>query len=143
MSRIMAIDYGTKRTGIAVTDSSRLIARGLTTVPTKDLVSYLKDYFAKEEVEILVVGEPKTLDNKKGKMGHITDAIVKDLQRKFPEKKLMRSDERFTSKIAFESLLMTGLKKKDRQNKDLVDEVSATLILQSFLESPAYKNTLH
>ncbi|MEW6469536.1 MAG: Holliday junction resolvase RuvX [Bacteroidota bacterium] len=134
MGRIMAIDYGSKRVGIAVTDPGRIIASGLTTVHAKDVMEFLKSYFEKEAVEIIVVGEPKGLNNKKDEVSAAADRFSKELGRKFPDKIIERLDERFTSKIASRTLIESGLKKKDRQNKALVDEISATLILQDYLE---------
>jgi putative Holliday junction resolvase len=138
MGRILAIDYGSKRVGIAVTDPLRMIANGLTTVHSKDVIAFLEDYFKKETVDEVVVGEPKTLENKKSDSARFIDPFVKHLQKKFPDKKIVRYDERFTSALAHQAMLMGGLKKKDRQNKETVDMVSATILLQdymSFLES--------
>lgn len=138
MGRILAIDYGSKRVGIAVTDTLRMIANGLTTVHSKDVISFLEDYFKKETVDEIVVGEPKTLQNKKSDSARFIDPFVKHLQKKFPDKKIVRYDERFTSVLAHQAMMMGGLKKKDRQNKETVDMMSATILLQdymSFLES--------
>jgi putative Holliday junction resolvase len=138
MGRILAIDYGSKRVGIAVTDPLRMIANGLTTVHSKDVISFLENYLKKESVDEIVVGEPKTLQNQKSDSARFIDPFVKHLQKKFPEKKIVRYDERFTSALAHQTMLMGGLKKKDRQNKETVDMVSATILLQdymSFLES--------
>jgi putative Holliday junction resolvase len=138
MGRILAIDYGSKRVGIAVTDPLRMIANGLTTVHSKDVISFLEDYFKKETVDEIVVGEPKTLQNKKSDSARFIDPFVKHLQKKFPDKKIVRYDERFTSALAHQTMLMGGLKKKDRQNRETVDMISATILLQdymSFLES--------
>lgn len=131
----MAIDYGLKRCGIAVSDPLRIIANGLTTVRTREIFSFLEDYFKKEEVDVIVVGEPKKLS---GKATHATlpaEKFAAQLAEKFPGKKIARIDERFTSKMAVQTLVDSGLKKKDRQNKALVDEVSATIILQSYMET--------
>jgi putative Holliday junction resolvase len=133
MARLLAIDYGTKRCGIAVSDPLQMIATGLTTVHSKDILTFLETYFQKEKVEVIVVGEPKKMN------GEATDATVhvnnfiKQLQKKFPEIKIARVDERFTSKMAFQTMIDSGLKKKARQNKELVDEISATIILQSYM----------
>lgn len=135
MGRIMAIDYGSKRVGIAVTDSLRMIATGLTTVHSKDLIHFLVEYFNKEAVDIIVVGEPKTLQNNKSESARFIDPFVKHLQRKFPDKKIERLDERFTSLIAKQTVLQSGLKKKDRQNKENIDVISATIILQDYLNT--------
>ena len=133
MARVMALDYGVKRTGIAVTDELQMIASGLTTVDTPNLLNFLKDYFKKEKVETVVVGEPKQKDNSASQSEVFIAEFLKKFREKFPEIKLVRVDERFTSKMAFQTMIDSGLKKKKRQNKALVDEVSATIILQSYL----------
>ena len=130
----MSIDFGSKRVGIAVTDTMQMIASGLTTVPAKDIMEYLTNYFSKEEVDTVVVGDPKTLSNKDTHGTIPADNFVKQLKKKFPEKRVERMDERFTSKMAFQTMIDSGLKKKQRQNKELVDEISATIILQSYME---------
>ena len=135
MARIMAIDYGSKRVGIAVTDTLQIIATGLTTVHSKDLIEFLKKYLIKEEVECIVVGEPKRLNNLPSDSARFIDPFVINLKRTFPNLKVERMDERFTSKMAFQTMIDSGLKKKDRQNKELVDEISATIILQSYMIS--------
>lgn len=135
MARILAIDFGTKRTGIAVTDELQIIASGLTTVNTKELLQFLKDYTQKEQVELFLVGEPKQMDNTASESEiHILPFIMK-LQKMFPNIPVQRVDERFTSKMAFQTMIDSGLKKKQRKNKALIDEISATLILQSYLYS--------
>jgi putative Holliday junction resolvase len=133
MARIMAIDYGSKRVGIAVTDSLQIIASGLTTVHSKDLIQYIEDYLKKETVECIVVGEPKTLQNEASDSARFIDPFVTHLTRKFPHIKIARYDERFTSALAHQTMLMGGLKKKARANKDTVDMVSATIILQDYM----------
>jgi putative Holliday junction resolvase len=133
MGRILAIDYGSKRVGLAVTDNLRLIATGLTTVHSKDLIVFLENYFKKETVDIIVVGEPKTLQNNKSDSARFIDPFVTHLQRKFPEKKIERYDERFTSAMAHQTILAGGLKKKDRQDKGTVDMISAIIILQDYM----------
>ncbi|PBQ30871.1 Holliday junction resolvase RuvX [Sphingobacteriaceae bacterium] len=133
MGRILAIDYGSKRVGLAVTDSLRIIATGLTTVHSKDLIEYLENYFKREAVDIIVVGEPKTLQNDKSDSARFIDPFVVHLQRKFPDKKIERYDERFTSAMAHQTMLSGGLKKKDRQAKDTVDMISAIIILQDYM----------
>jgi len=133
MGRILAIDYGSKRVGLAVTDSLRIIATGLTTVHSKDLIEYLESYFKKETVDIIVVGEPKTMQNDKSDSARFIDPFVVHLQRKFPDKKIERYDERFTSAMAHQTMLSGGLKKKDRQAKDTVDMISAIIILQDYM----------
>ncbi len=133
MARVMALDYGVKRTGIAVTDELQMIASGLTTIDTPSLLNFLEDYFKKEKVETVVVGEPKQKDNSASQSEVFIAEFLKKFAEKFPEMKLVRVDERFTSKMAFQTMIDSGLKKKKRQNKALVDEVSATIILQSYL----------
>lgn len=133
MARIMAIDFGTKRTGIAVTDELQIIASGLTTVPTRELIDFLRAYFSGEEVELVLVGEPKRMDNTASQSEVAIGEFLKTFAKQFPEKKIKRVDERFTSKMAFQSMIDGGLKKKQRQNKALVDQISATIILQSYL----------
>ena len=135
MPRILAIDYGQKRVGIAVTDSEQIIASGLTTVHTKDLISFLKQYVTKETVSAFVVGEAKNLDNSPAESARFIEPFVRRLVKEFPDTPIHRVDERFTSKMAFQSMIDGGLKKKSRQNKALVDEISATIILQSYLDS--------
>ncbi len=133
MARILAIDYGEKRTGIAVTDPLQIIASGLTTVSTKDLLKYLKDYVSKEQVERIVVGQPRRLNNEPSEVEHKIQQFIITLHKELPEISVVRIDERFTSKIAFQSMLDAGVKKKDRRKKELLDKVSATVILQSYL----------
>lgn len=133
MARILAIDYGSKRVGLAVTDSLRLIASGLASVHSKDVIAFLEDYFKKEAVDEIVVGEPKTLKNEKSDSSRFIDPFVRHLQKKFPGKKIVRFDERFTSTLAHQTMLMGGLKKKDRQNKETVDVISAIIILQDYM----------
>lgn len=135
MSRILAIDYGTKRTGIAITDELQMIASGLTTVETKDLLKFLTEYMAKEKVSLILVGEPKQMDNTASESEVFISAFLKKMGKQFPNIPLERVDERFTSKMAFQTMIDSGLKKKQRKNKALIDEISATLILQSYLYS--------
>lgn len=134
MARILAVDYGGKRVGLAVTDTLQMIAGGLTTVATKEIFVFLKNYFAKEIVECIVVGEPKRLNNTETHSTEMTEKFVKELKQKYPSLKVERMDERFTSKMAFQTMIDGGLKKKDRRNKETVDMVSATIILQSYME---------
>ncbi|WP_298344759.1 Holliday junction resolvase RuvX [uncultured Algibacter sp.] len=135
MARVLAIDFGTKRTGIAVTDELQIIASGLTTVDTKQLLQFLKDYTTKESVELFLVGEPKQMDNSASESEvHIANFIIK-LEKTIPNIPVKRIDERFTSKMAFQTMIDSGLKKNQRKNKGLIDEISATLILQSYLYS--------
>lgn len=135
MGRILAIDYGIKRSGIAVTDPERIIASGLTTVNTPTLMQFLKDYCGKEPVDIFLVGEAKHLDNTPSESMRYIEPFVKKLAETFPEKQIARIDERFTSKLAFQAMIDGGLKKKQRQNKGMIDQVSATIMLQDYLES--------
>lgn len=135
MGRFLALDYGTKRTGIAVTDILNIIANGLTTVPTHTLLDFLKSYLAKEDVERIVVGLPKQMNNEySDNMKHIRP-FVKKLEGVFPNIRVEYYDERFTSALAHRTMIDAGLKKTDRQNKALVDEISATIILQDYMES--------
>lgn len=133
MARIIALDFGKQRTGIAVTDELQLIASGLATVKTKDLLQYLKDYTAKENIAGIVVGEPRQWDNTPSQSEESIQVFMKKLKTSFPLIPIDRQDERFTSKVAFQTMVEAGLKKKKRQNKELIDEISATLILQSYL----------
>lgn len=135
MARILAIDYGMKRTGIAVTDELQIIASGLTTVTTKKLLQFLKNYTTKESVELFLVGEPKQMDNSASESEILIQPFLATLEKQFPNIPVKRVDERFTSKIAFQTMIDSGLKKGKRRNKALVDEISATLILQSYLYS--------
>lgn len=134
MPRILAIDYGKKRTGLAVTDPLQMIATGLTTVATHDLIPYLKKYLALEAVELFLIGDPKNLDGEATDATALVTECVRILQKNFPQVPVKKVDERFTSKLAFRSMIDSGLKKKDRQNKGLVDEISATIILQEYLQ---------
>jgi len=133
MARILAIDYGSKRVGIAVTDPFQIIATGLTTVHSKDVIDFLKKYCENEVVECFVVGEPKQMNSEPSDSARFIEPFVVHLKRTFPQIKVERMDERFTSKMAFQTMIDSGLKKKARQNKELVDEISATIILQSYM----------
>ncbi|MFY7669871.1 Holliday junction resolvase RuvX [Tenacibaculum sp. MEBiC06402] len=133
MARILAIDFGLKRTGIAVTDELQIIASGLTTVPTEDLFSFLKDYISRENVELFIVGKPKQMDNTDSESEQLILPFLEKLKKEIPTIPFERVDERFTSKMAFQTMIDGGLKKKQRRNKALVDEISATIILQSYL----------
>ena len=135
MSRILAIDFGKKRTGIAVTDSLQVIANGLTTVATNELMKFILDYISKEKVERIIVGHPKTMNNEDSDNMKSIIPFVNQLKKKVPNIPVEYFDERFTSVLAHKAMLDGGLKKKSRQNKALVDEISATIILQSYLES--------
>ncbi len=135
MGRILAIDYGSKRVGLAVTDELQIIATGLTTVHSKDLIKFLEDYVARENVERFVVGDARNMDNSKSDSARFIEPFVVHLKRKFPQIPVDRIDERFTSKMAFQTMIDSGINKKARKNKALVDKISATIILQSWLES--------
>jgi putative holliday junction resolvase len=135
MGRILAIDYGRKRVGLAVTDELKMIASPLATVPAHEIFSYLKEYTGKNNVECFVVGEPKQMNNTESESVRYIDPFVKKLKNEFREIAVKRMDERFTSLIALQTIRNSGLKKKDRSDKSLIDSISATLILQSFLES--------
>ena len=138
LGRILAIDYGSKRVGVAVTDVEKIIATRLDTVHSKDIISFLEDYIKKEEVECIVVGEPKQLNNQQSESAKIIDPFVVHLNRKFPNIAIERMDERFTSKIAKQTIVDAGVKKKQRTNKEFVDGVSATIILQSYMKYKGY-----
>ncbi|WP_298488330.1 Holliday junction resolvase RuvX [uncultured Maribacter sp.] len=133
MGRILAIDFGRKRTGIAVTDELQIIASGLTTVATHDLVAFLQKYVAEEKVDVIIVGEPKQMDNTPSESEAYIIPFLNRLAKVFPNMPVERQDERFTSKMAFQAMIDSGLKKKQRKNKALVDEISATIILQAYL----------
>lgn len=135
MGRIIAIDYGKKRTGLAVTDPLQIIAGGLATVMTQELIPYLKKYLQQETVELFIVGEPKNLDGTNTDATAFAAECVRILQKNFPTIPVKKLDERFTSKMAFQSMLQSGMKKKDRQNKSLVDEISAIILLQNYLQT--------
>ena len=132
--RILALDYGSKRTGIAVTDELQLIASGLKTVPTQDLMETLDAYVSQEKVQTIVVGEPKRMDATPSAIMDEINTLIRHLEKTFPDVSIEKQDERFTSKMAAQSLVASGVKKKKRQDKALVDEVSATLILQAYLD---------
>ncbi|UZD38419.1 Holliday junction resolvase RuvX [Capnocytophaga ochracea] len=135
--RLLAIDYGTKRTGIAVTDPLQIIASGLCTVETPTLLAFLKQYTAEEAVEAFVIGQPKRMNSEDSSVEAEIQKFISKLQQEFPETPIYRQDERFTSKLAFQTMIDSGLKKKQRQNKALIDEISATIILQEFLSGRA------
>ena len=135
MGRVLAIDYGEKRTGIAITDPLQIVASGLTTVDTNTLIDFLKNYCSEENVDLFVVGLPKQMNNQPSQSESLIKPFLKKLKSNFPRISIIRIDERFTSKIAFRTMIDLGLKKNQRQNKLLVDQISATLILQSYLDS--------
>ena len=133
MARILCIDYGKKRTGIAVSDPLQIIATGLTTIQSNELISFLKKYFTHENVELIVIGDPKNLDNTDTHATPLVNAIIEKIKKEFPHIPLKKMDERFTSKLAKQAMLEMGMKKKDRQNKANVDEIAATILLQEFM----------
>jgi len=140
MGRIVSIDYGKKRAGVAVTDVLQLIANGLCTVQSSQLIAFLKAYVAKEPVDKFVVGLPRQMNNEFSESMKYIEPFVKNLSKNFPEIPVEMVDERFTSAIAHQTMIDGGLKKKDRQNKALVDEISAVIILQSYMESQRFRN---
>ena len=135
MERILAIDYGLKRTGIAITDEMQIIASGLTTVETPKLFDYLHQLFRTENIKTIVVGEPKQMNGLASESAPLIEAFVTKFKNTFPKITVVRMDERFTSKIAFQTMIDSGLKKKQRQNKGLIDEIAATIMLQDYLAS--------
>jgi len=134
MGRIVALDYGQKRTGIAATDPLQMIANSLTTVPSSEVISFLVSYVSREQVDSFVVGYPRQMNNSPSEAVKYIDPFIALLKKNFPDKEIFLADERFTSKMAVQTMVMGGVKKKDRQNKALIDAISATIILQSFLE---------
>ena len=135
MGRIMAIDYGKVRTGLAVTDPVRIIATALTTVETPTLLPYLKDYCAREEVDLFVVGEAKRMDGSPSESMQYIEPFVASLRTAFPDKEVARVDERFTSKMAFQTMIDSGLRKKQRRDKGMVDQIAATIMLQDYMRT--------
>ncbi len=133
MPRILALDYGIKRTGIAVTDELQIIASGLETVSSEKVIDFLKDYFLKEQVTKVLIGEPKQMNGQPSESAPMIEAFVTKFKEIFPEMQVVRVDERFTSKMAFQTMIDSGLKKKQRQNKALIDEISATIMLRDYL----------
>ena len=133
MPRIISIDYGAKRTGLAVTDPLQIISTGLTTVESKQLIPFLKDYFTREEVELIIIGEPKNWDDTDTHATPLVEKIIKQLEKNFPKIPIKRVDERYTSKMAKDAMLEMGLKKMQRRNKKLVDEIAATIMLQEYM----------
>lgn len=131
----MALDIGAKRTGVAVTDPMKIIANALTTIPTNELIQFLKQYMQTEEVELLVVGEPKQMDNTASQSAALINVEVEKIKKEFVNLPIKRVDERFTSKMASQVIAQSGKNKKERQNKSLIDTISATIILQSYMES--------
>ena len=140
MARILSIDYGRKRVGLAVTDPEQIIANRLTTIATHTIWDFLNEYFKKEKVEIVVVGYPKQMNNEASESVRYVNPFLKKFQIQFPDVKLEIIDERFTSKMAFQTMIDGGLKKQKRQDKALIDGISATIILQNYLEQKRNKN---
>ena len=136
MARILSIDYGGKRTGIAVTDPMQIIATGLTTIASHELIPFLKKYFMQEPVELIIIGLPKNLDDSDTHGTPLAEAAIKRLKKEFPLIPVKTVDERYTSKMAKEAMLQMGMKKKDRRDKKLVDEIAATIMLQEYMENP-------
>jgi putative holliday junction resolvase len=134
MARILAIDYGLKRTGIAVTDPLQIIAQGLTTVESPRLINFLKDYISKEPVELFIIGEPKNWDDSDTHATPLVEAIIIRLMKNFPKIPIKKVDERYTSKMASRAMIDMGMKKSQRRNKALVDEIAATIMLQEYLQ---------
>lgn len=135
MPRLLAIDYGKKRTGIAVSDPMQIIANGLTTVDTRELITFLKKYFASETVELVLIGLPKSLRNEDTHGTPLVEKFLEVFRKTFPEMPIKTLDERFTSKMAFQTMIDSGLKKMARRDKALVDEISATILLQGYMSS--------
>lgn len=135
MGRILALDFGTKRTGIAVTDELQIIASGLTTIATEDVILFLKQYITKENVVLFVVGKPKQMNNTDSQSEAFIIPFLEKLSKALPNIPIQRVDERFTSKMAVQTMIDSGMKRKQRRNKGLIDEISATIILQSYLYS--------
>ena len=134
MARILSIDYGGKRTGLAVTDPLKIIATGLGTVETPKLNAFLKDYFSKEQVELVIIGMPVNWNDSATHATPLVQKFIKDFQKNFPSTPIKEVDERFTSKLASQAMLQMGLKKKQRQNKSMIDEIAATIMLQEYLQ---------
>lgn len=133
MGRIIAIDYGQKKVGFAVTDELQIIASGLETVHVSKAFDFLKDYVSKEKVDVIVIGDPRKMDNSQSDSARFIEPFVNRVKKEIPNIPVVRMDERFTSKMAFQTMIDAGLGKKARQNKELVDKISATIILQSYL----------
>ncbi len=135
MPRILAIDYGGKRTGIAVTDPLQIIATGLTTIASQELIPFLKKYFQQETVELIIIGMPKNWDESDTHGTALAVEAVKKIKKEFPAMPLKEVDERYTSKMAKDAMIEMGMKKKDRRDKKIVDEIAATIMLQEYLQS--------
>ena len=130
----MALDVGQKRIGVAVTDELKIIASGLDTIPASEIFGFLEQYIANEEVETIVIGDPRQKDNSESPSARYIDPLVKKIKKKYPDMKVERYDERYTSKLAFRTMIESGISKKSRQNKNLIDKISATIILQSYMD---------
>ncbi|NOU19689.1 MAG: Holliday junction resolvase RuvX [Bacteroidales bacterium] len=139
MGRILALDIGRKRTGVAVTDPLRIIANGIDTIPTHTVIEFLSEYFSKESVDTIVIGYPRQMNNQLSEAVTYIQPVINRIKKVFPNMIIELVDERFTSKIAFQTMIDGGVKKKDRQNKALVDTISATIILQSYMEGRNFK----
>ncbi len=135
MARIICIDYGLKRTGLAVTDPLQIIATGLTTIDSRQLIPFLKDYFKKEPVELILIGMPSNWDDSPTHATPLVEKCIRDLEKNFPAIPVKKVDERYTSKMAKDAMLEMGLSKKERRNKALVDEIAATIMLQEHLRA--------
>jgi putative Holliday junction resolvase len=134
MARIIAIDYGLKRTGLAVTDPFQIIATGLTTIESPRLINFLKDYFSREPVELIIIGDPRNWDDSDTHATPLVREVIVRLKKKFPTIPVETVDERYTSKMASQAMIDMGMKKMQRRNKALVDEIAATIMLQEYLE---------
>jgi len=139
MGRVLALDIGRKRTGVAVTDTLRIIANGIDTIPTHTVIEFLSEYFSKESVDTIVIGYPRQMNNQLSEAVTYIQPVINRIKKVFPNMIIELVDERFTSKIAFQTMIDGGVKKKDRQNKALVDTISATIILQSYMEGRNFK----
>ncbi len=135
MARLLCIDYGLKRTGVAVSDPLQIIATGLTTVNSNELISFLKNYFLKQEVELIIIGEPKNLDDSDTHATPLVKSVITKLKKEFPQMPVKTVDERYTSRMAKQAMIDMGMKKKDRRNKRTVDEIAATIMLQEYMQS--------
>jgi putative Holliday junction resolvase len=135
MPRIVCIDYGKKRTGIAVTDPLKIIATALTTVETSSLINFLKKYFKEEAVELVLIGEPKNLDDSDTHATPLVNQFIQRFKKEFPLMKIEKVDERYSSKMAVQSMIAMGMKKKDRQKKENIDQIAAAIMLQEYLKS--------
>lgn len=135
MGRIIAVDYGLKRTGIAVTDPEQIIATGLTTIASQELIKFLKEYVSREPVDLVIIGEPKNLDDSETHGTAPAAAMLKKLRKTFPGLRIIPVDERYTSKMASQAMIDMGMKKMQRRNKAMIDEIAATIMLQDYLSS--------